>query len=128
MKSFMFAAMFMAANIFLSAQPKIRPDHPRIFFNADSWKEIAARAEGPTAKYKQALLEAVDKLPDNPVASNTGPLAYTHPDVPAPSVVEFGKESAMCALAWRLTGEQKYLEKTKKMHYWTIGGSFTINF
>ena len=109
------AAFVVTAGTALMAQPKIRPDHPRIFFNADSWKEIAARAEGPTAKYKQALLEAVDKLPDNPVASNTGPLAYTHPDVPASSVVEFGKESAMCALAWRLTGEQKYLEKTKKM-------------
>ena len=97
------------------AQPKIRPDHPRIFFNAESWKEIAARADGPAAPAKKALLEAVDALPDNPVPSNTGPLAYTHRDVPAPSVGEFGKESAMCALAWRLTGEQKYLEKTKKM-------------
>ena len=97
------------------AQPKIRPDHPRIFFNADTWKEIAARTNGPTAQAKEALLKAVDALPDNPVASNTGPLEYTHPDVPAPAVKEFGKESAMCALAWRLTGDKKYLEKTKKM-------------
>ncbi|MBQ4286977.1 MAG: hypothetical protein II770_03005, partial [Bacteroidales bacterium] len=101
------AAVILAAGVTLNAQPKIRPDHPRIFFNADTWKEIAARADGPAAPAKAALLKAVDALPDNPVASNTGPLAYTHPDVPAPSVVEFGKESAMCALAWRLTGEQK---------------------
>lgn len=97
------------------AQPEIRPNHPRIFFNADSWKEIAARTEGPTSYAKEMLLKEVDALPDNPVAENTEYIRMSDSQIPIPFVKEFGRESAMCALAWRLTGEEKYLEKAKKM-------------
>ena len=109
------AASVLVTGVALHAQPKIRPDHPRIFFNADTWKEIAARTNGPTAAAKAKLLQEVDALPDNPVAENTGYIRMADNAIPIPPVKEFGREAAMCALAWRLTGEQKYLEKAKKM-------------
>ena len=58
-KILLLATSVIATGIALNAQLKIRPDHPRIFFNADTWKEIAARAEGPTAPAKAALLKAI---------------------------------------------------------------------
>ena len=30
---------------------RIRPDHPRLFFNTDTWPEVRARAEGPLAEH-----------------------------------------------------------------------------
>ena len=114
-KIFAFFVLFAASAYCAFAQPKIRPDHPRIFFNSDTWKEVAARADGPAAAAKAKLLRDVDALPDNPVAENTGFVRMADRGIPIPPVKEFGREAAMCALAWRFTGEPKYLEKAKKM-------------
>jgi len=46
---------------------KIRPEHPRLFFNRDTWPEIRARAEGSARQAWEDLRLAVEKYPDEPV-------------------------------------------------------------
>ena len=70
MRRLFFIAMIMGLCASLYAQPQIRSDHPRIFFNAETWPEIKAKAFGEKKEYLDRLLESVDRMPDNPVASN----------------------------------------------------------
>ena len=120
------ALSFSCPALFPQELPEIRRDHPRMFFNADTWPAVKARAYGPAKEYLDELLSTVDALTDNPVAENTGPLqvkggvqedgsvvSLTHSKVG--NVKEFGKEASLCALAWRFTGEERYLVKAKKM-------------
>ncbi len=96
---------------------KIRPDHPRMFFNRDTWpaiKERALKAGTPENGALVKLLAVVDRYPANPVCRNTGPVT-TPPSQPIPETVEWGQAAAECALAWRFTGDVAYLEKTKRM-------------
>ena len=113
--------------------PEIRSGHPRIFFNPDTWPEVQARAEGPAQSYLKALVEECDKMTDNPVCSNTGPVhrkAGKQPDgtyisiegSAISNIVEFGLEAAKCALAWRFTGDEKYLVKGYKMLKASVDG------
>ena len=96
--------------------PSIRSRHPRLFFNSDTWVAIKAAAQGPANAALSDLLAKCDRFPTNPVCSRTEGVA---PDwsgaVPLPPVVEWGGQSAMCALAWRFTGDARYLEKAKRM-------------
>ena len=108
--------------------PKVRPDHPRIFINAETWPALAERAKGSLAAEVKNLLAECDRVTDHPVCTGTamppcrkrlenGVLV----DVPhsgsvsIPPIREFGKEASKCALAWRFTGDRKYLEKTKRL-------------
>lgn len=108
--------------------PKVRTDHPRIFFNAETWPELAAKAKGPLAQEVEKLLAECDKVTDTPVCTGTemppcrkrlenGVLVdVPHSgDVAIPIIHEFGAEASKCALAWRFTGDRKYLEKTKRL-------------
>lgn len=115
MRRLFFIAMIMGLCASLYAQPQIRSDHPRIFFNAETWPEIKAKAFGEKKEYLDRLLESVDRLPDNPVASNVEMPAIKDRTIPIAGIGEFGTESAAAALAWRFTGEDKYLEMAKKM-------------
>ena len=96
--------------------PVVRKGHPRIFFNAESWPAAKAAAEGPAKADKVRLLRRCDAYPDDPKCSGTEPA----PDgfsssTPLPPVREWGRGAADCALAWRLTGDDRYLVKAKKM-------------
>lgn len=97
-------------------QAKIRKDHPRMFFNTETWPAIKTRAL--TDHYARAqldlLLKTVDVYPAELVCSGFGPVK-TSPSTPISEVKDFGKEAACCALAWRFTGNPDYLEKTRKM-------------
>ncbi len=115
MKRIYLITLLLLAVSALYAQPEIRPDHPRIFFNADTWPEINAKAHGVNRAYLDKLLDEVNQMTDNPVATNTGPIEVKDRNLPIPSVTEFGRQAASCALAWRFTGKDKYLEKAKKM-------------
>lgn len=99
------------------ALPEIRYGHPRMFFNRDTWPEIKARAmkdaSAENGALKRLLAEA-DRETLNPVCRNTGPV-FTPPSQPIPETVEFGRAAAVCALAWRFTGRNEYLEKVKRM-------------
>ena len=106
----------------------LRPAHPRIFFNAETWPAVKARAEGPARAARDALIARCDKYPDRPVCSGTEPVgrktvktadgrtvttSLAHTGIN--SVVEFGSQAAECALAWRFTGNRKYLDKCVAM-------------
>ena len=100
---------------------RIRRDHPRMFFNKDTWSAVKARAEGPAREARDALLKRCDGYPDNPVCTGTGApkdrpgLTVDPVHTGIPSINEWGTQSAECALAWRFTGEAKYLAKAKAM-------------
>ena len=104
----------------------IRPDHPRMFFNADTWPAVKARALGPAARQFEMLLKRVDGYPDNPVCSGFEPVEFrevktasgTHrvtANTPIREVSEWGRQAAECAFAWRVTGKPDYLEKARRM-------------
>lgn len=89
----------------------IRPDHPRIFFNADTWPQVKARAEGPAKAYLEDLLAACDKMTDNPVCTGTGPItrkagkqadgSYTSlGSTPVSPIHEFGTAAAPFGPSW----------------------------
>ena len=107
-------------------EARIRRDHPRMFFNAETWPQVKARAEGPARAARDALVKRCDGYPADPVCSGFDPVVFrevktasgTHKTTaatPIPSVKEWGPQAAECALAWRFTGERKYLEKARKM-------------
>lgn len=126
MKRFLALTLTLALTVaaFAEEYPQIRRDHPRMFFNADTWPAIKARTQKETAAELKKLLKAVDKLPDTLRCSNIGPLNIKYGKQPDGTFIsrsgtsikgirEFGKEAAECALAWRFTGEEKYLAKAK---------------
>ena len=91
----------------------IRRDHPRLFFNAETWPAVKARAFGAEL---DRLLAACDKYPSNPKCSGTEPAPPGWSNAtPLPSIREWGPQAARCALAWRFTGKPEYLEKAKRM-------------
>jgi heparin/heparan-sulfate lyase len=105
---------------------RIRPGHPRMFFNADTWPQVKARAEGPARAARDALLWRCDGYPEEPKCSGFGPVVFrdvktaggTHritAATPIPNVKEWGRQAAECALAWRFTGRRKYLDKARRM-------------
>ena len=77
---------FMAAGMFcLLAEPvigddawiaRIRPDHPRMFFNAETWPAVKTRAEGPARAARDNLLKRADGYPDTPVCSGFDPVTF----------------------------------------------------
>ena len=99
---------FLLIGIASYAQPEIRPDHPRIFFNSDTWGEIKERAFKENKQYLDKLLEAADQMPDDPECPVFKPLVIKDRNIPIPNIVEYGRQSACCALAWRFTGELRW--------------------
>ena len=96
--------------------PSVRKDHPRLFFNRDTWPAIKANAEGAAKASMAALLARCDRFPADPACSRTEGAPPGWSDVvPLPPVAEWGPQAAMCALAWRFTGDGRYLEKAKRM-------------
>ena len=94
----------------------IRRDHPRMFFNADTWPSVKARTLSDPAVRAQyeKLLRDCDGYPEKPVCKDFGPVD-TPPSTPIPPVKEWGAAAAKCAFAWRMTGERTYLDKAKEM-------------
>lgn len=69
---------------------RIRRDHPRLFFNADTWPGVRERALGPERATWDRLRQRVDALPPDP------------PDG------DHGIDAAAAAFAWRMTGDARY--------------------
>jgi len=101
--------------------PPVRADHPRLFFNSDTWSAVKAAAEGPAKPALERLLQRCDAFPDDPVCSGMEPAPEGWSRAtPLSEIKEWGPQASECALAWRFTGERKYLEKAKKMLEVTI--------
>ncbi len=81
---------------------KIREDHPRLFFNADTWPAVRGRALGPEKAWYEYIKGRVDKL-----------LGQIGSD-PEPKVRELGPEAAQAAFVYLVTGEKQYRDLAKK--------------
>ncbi len=79
----------------------IRPDHPRLFFNADTWPEVRARAEGAEREWYDAQLERVDRLRDEVLGNAEGPVTIEAED--------HGQDAARAAFVFLMTEEPEYL-------------------
>ncbi|MHC4435370.1 MAG: hypothetical protein ACYTBS_26355, partial [Planctomycetota bacterium] len=75
---------------------KIRSDHPRLFFNADTWPAVRQRALGPEYRWYSYIKGRLDKLK----AELTGEVGHR----------ELGPQAAWAAFVFRVTGEEQYLE------------------
>ncbi|MFA6472296.1 MAG: heparinase II/III family protein, partial [Candidatus Latescibacterota bacterium] len=85
----------------------LRSDHPRIFFNAESFPAIKARALNEEKELFTAMNKRVDLL-----------------DAEKAKVNDYGTQSAEAAFVFLVTGNDAYLAKTKKLlkksidYYW----------
>ncbi|MCD6362185.1 MAG: heparinase II/III family protein [Armatimonadetes bacterium] len=75
----------------------IRPDHPRLFLNADTWPAVRAMAEGEMAEHYARVKAVVDKLPAEP------------------EMRDWGQEANDAAFVWLMTHEPKYLALTQRL-------------
>jgi len=108
---------------------KIRKDHPRLFFNKDTWPAVKARALGPEKERYEEIKKRVDKYPDDPQGRSGGAAADVEEKVggkvykmaKAAPAKEWGKQAMETAFVYLVTGDRKYLEKTKKMLEVSIG-------
>jgi heparin/heparan-sulfate lyase len=101
---------------------KIRPDHPRLFFNSDTWPQVKGRALNQEKEWFAQLKKMVERYPDNPTSQSTreDPADRRKPDgsietVKLPRPNEWGTQAGQTAFVYLVTGDRKYLEKTKKM-------------
>ncbi|MDP6778008.1 MAG: heparinase II/III family protein, partial [Candidatus Latescibacteria bacterium] len=78
---------------------RIRGDHPRLFFNADTWPEVAQRATGVMADQLDRTREHADGPPYPPTANvePIGPLPGT-----AVEIADWGHQLMSSALVYRL--------------------------
>jgi heparin/heparan-sulfate lyase len=76
---------------------KIRNDHPRLFFNADTWPAVKQRALGVNADHFEKVKQHADSVPDEP------------------GVEDWGNHLMSAAFVYRVTGEPVRLEKIQKM-------------
>ncbi|MFC1716088.1 heparinase II/III family protein [Candidatus Poribacteria bacterium] len=82
--------------------PKIRKDHPRLFFNAETWPAVKERALNQERDWYDRLKRRVDGYPEDP------------------EVKDWGSEAAATAFVFRMTGEARYLELIKKFLHRSI--------
>jgi hypothetical protein len=81
---------------------KIRKDHPRLFFNSQTWPAVRQRALGPEREWYLYIKGRVDRL----INSTNGRDVL--------GAREYGQEAAWSAFVYRMTEEPQYLELSKK--------------
>jgi heparin/heparan-sulfate lyase len=81
---------------------KIRSDHPRLFFNADTWPAVRARALGAEKDWYDYVKGRADRLLQQIGGDAT------------PQARELGPESAEAAFVYLMTRDRKYLDLAKK--------------
>jgi len=81
---------------------EIRSDHPRLFFNAETWPDVRERAVGAEARWYERFKDRVVEL-NSKLASQEKPAAQ-----------DLGLEAAWSAFIFLTTEEAKYLDLAKK--------------
>lgn len=102
---------------------KIRGDHPRIFFNRDTWPAVKERALGPARDYYDQLKQRVDGYPDEPTGDSGGAVFFREESIGGKTyemptfepATEWGVQALESAFIFWMTGEGQYLEKAKRM-------------
>ncbi|MBI3946280.1 MAG: heparinase II/III family protein [Armatimonadetes bacterium] len=80
----------------LDVAERIRPDHPRLFFNANTWPVVKARLEADARGFQQ-LRQQVGELPEEF------------------GIRDCGSDLMRAALVYRVTGDPALLGKIRKM-------------
>ncbi|MBN1676431.1 MAG: heparinase II/III family protein [Kiritimatiellae bacterium] len=80
----------------------IRPDHPRLFFNRETWPAVKARALGREREFYLAIKSGLDRAAKEHLAASNLPAR------------DRGVQAAKAAFVYRVTGEQPYLELARK--------------
>ncbi len=102
---------------------KIRSDHPRLFFNQDSWPSVRARALGPSREYYEKIKERVDGYPDEPTGISGGPAFEREETIGgrifklpgAEPATEWGDQAMETAFVYLMTGDRQYLDRARRM-------------
>jgi heparin/heparan-sulfate lyase len=81
---------------------KIRNDHPRLFFNSDTWPKVRQRALGSELSWYNNIKGRIDNLIKRIGDKNTL------------DTKEYGQEASWSAFIYRVTREPKYLDFSKK--------------
>jgi hypothetical protein len=81
---------------------QIRQDHPRLFFNQDSWTQVKARALGQEKVWYERTKKAADNL-----ATKLSKATSTPPK-------DYGPDAARTAFVYLMTGEERYLTTAKQ--------------
>jgi heparin/heparan-sulfate lyase len=80
----------------------IRKDHPRLFFNSDTWPAVRRRALGKERQWYLSIKARVDRLADAAAARETL------------ETRDYGQQAAWSAFVYRITEGPKYLELAAK--------------
>jgi hypothetical protein len=80
---------------------QLRSDHPRLFFNADSWPAVRQRALQAENAWYRSVKQRVDRLADELGAD------------PRPAARELGPQAAWSAFVFLVTEDPRYLELAK---------------
>ncbi len=112
-----------AASADVGWMSKIRKDHPRLFFNEDTWPAVRARALGPERDCYEAMKKRVDAYPDEPRGDSGGPAfergeviaGKTHRMTAIKEAKEWGPQAMQTAFVYLMTKDKRYLEKARKM-------------
>jgi heparin/heparan-sulfate lyase len=103
---FALITFFVASSVQAEPLPdwtgKIRSDHPRLFFNADTWPDVRDRALQEENRWYESIKGRVDRL------------AYDLENVERPAARELGPEAAWAALIFLITEDSRYLDLAKK--------------
>ena len=76
----------------------IREDHPRLFFNQDTWPAVKARALGEESKAFFEMRARVDELATSPI-----------------EVRDYGVQAAEAAFVFLVTDDEDYLQLTQQL-------------
>jgi len=94
---------------------KIRKDHPRLFFDSETWPEVRKRALGPEQQWYHYIKGRVDSILKR--ADNKDTL----------DVKEYGQEAAWAAFVYRVTKEERYLDLAKKSWMRVCGSTMSAS-
>jgi len=81
---------------------RIRSDHPRLFFNSDTWPAVRDRALHEENGWYESVKRRVDRLANELEA------------VKRPATREMGPDAARAALVFLMTEDSRYLDLAKK--------------
>ncbi len=100
----------------------VRNDHPRLFFNAETWPAVKARALFEEAAWFAELKEMADGYPADPQPGSRREdnadrrrADGTVETIKLPRPTEWGVQAGRAAFVYLVTGDRVYLDKAKKM-------------
>ena len=100
------AATYLSATGRTQELPKwtssLRGDHPRLFFNADTWPQVQARALGAEREWYDQTRARVDRLLEQNQSRESM------------DAKDYGVEAAWSAFVYRVTRQPQYLELARK--------------